>query len=81
MLQGAWARRGGTAARVAADDRVHRRAPQGADGFNGDTMGNIPREFWDAAVAVDYPLAFEPEGGGSDESLNWDTMGWRPGIA
>ena len=48
----------------------------GADGFNGDTMGYIPKSFWDAALAKKYPLAFEPEGGGSDESLNWHTMGW-----
>ena len=24
----------------------------GADGFNGDTMGYVPKSFWDAAVAV-----------------------------
>jgi len=48
----------------------------GGDGFNGDTMGVVPKVFWDAAVAVNYPLAFEPEGGGTDEALNWATMGW-----
>ena len=36
----------------------------GGDGFNGDTMNNIPKSFWDSAKAVHYPLAFEPEGGG-----------------
>ena len=46
------------------------------DGFNGDTMDFVPRSFWDAAVERQYPLAFEPEGGGHDESLNWQTMGW-----
>merc|ERR1712232_528566 len=30
----------------------------------------------DAAVEANYPLAFEPEGGGSDQALNWATMGW-----
>ncbi len=48
----------------------------GGDGFNGDTMGYIPRAFWQAAVEAGYPLALEPEGGGSDESLNWSTLGW-----
>lgn len=48
----------------------------GGDGFNGDTMGFIPQSFWRAAAAVGYPIALEPEGGGSDEALNWSTMGW-----
>jgi len=46
------------------------------DGFNGDTMGEIPESFWSAAQKANYPIALEPEGGGKDESLNWDTMGW-----
>jgi formylglycine-generating enzyme required for sulfatase activity len=48
----------------------------GGDGFNGDTMGFVPRSFWQASREKQYPLAFEPEGGGEDESLNWSTMGW-----
>ena len=48
----------------------------GGDGFNGDTMGFVGEEFWNASVKAGYPLAFEPEGGGIDESLNWSTMGW-----
>lgn len=47
-----------------------------ADGFNGDTMTSVPKNFWDASKEVDYPLAFEPEGGGIDEELDWATMGW-----
>jgi len=35
-----------------------------------------PQSFWDASTKVGHPLAFEPEGGGEDASLNWDTMGW-----
>ena len=46
------------------------------DGFNGDTMATIPESFWNASLNVNYPLAFEPEGGGTDASLNFDTMGW-----
>ena len=46
------------------------------DGFNGDTMGSVPESFWAAAQKVGYPLAFEPEGGGIDDALNWSTMGW-----
>ena len=37
----------------------------GGDGFNGDTMGYVPESFWWAAEEANYPLAFEPEGGGS----------------
>jgi hypothetical protein len=48
----------------------------GGDGFNGDTMGFVPQSFWNASTNVNYPLAFEPEGGGTDEALNWSTMGW-----
>ena len=48
----------------------------GGDGFNGDTMGFVPESFWQAAEEANYPLAFEAEGGGSDDSLNWNTMGW-----
>jgi formylglycine-generating enzyme required for sulfatase activity len=46
------------------------------DGFNGDTMGFVPESFYASAVAADYPIAFEPEGGGTDAALNWATMGW-----
>eukprot|EP00930_Biecheleria_cincta_P043152 TRINITY_DN29669_c0_g1_i1.p1 TRINITY_DN29669_c0_g1~~TRINITY_DN29669_c0_g1_i1.p1 ORF type:complete len:927 (+),score=116.79 TRINITY_DN29669_c0_g1_i1:22-2781(+) len=46
------------------------------DGFNGDCMDDIPEEFWNASLAFHYPLAFEPEDGGSNQALNWDTMGW-----
>ena len=48
----------------------------GGDGFNGDTMGSIPRSFWAAALQDSYPIALEPEDGGTDASLNWATMGW-----
>ena len=48
----------------------------GGDGFNGDTMGFVPQSFWDASKAVAHPIALEPEGGGTDEALDWDTMGW-----
>ena len=48
----------------------------GGDGFNGDTMNSIPKEFWDAGKDLGHPLALEPEGGGEDEGLKWTTMGW-----
>ena len=50
----------------------------GGDGFNGDTMGFVPKSFWSVANAdrYEYPIALEPEDGGTDASLNWDTMGW-----
>jgi formylglycine-generating enzyme required for sulfatase activity len=46
------------------------------DGFNGDTMGFVGESFWNSSLKDRYPLAFEPELGGEDESLNWDTLGW-----
>mmetsp|Transcript_36015 Transcript_36015/g.113108 ORF Transcript_36015/g.113108 Transcript_36015/m.113108 type:complete len:229 (-) Transcript_36015:29-715(-) len=48
----------------------------GGDGFNGDTMGSVGLAFWNASLAVHHPLGLEPEGGGTDEALNWATMGW-----
>lgn len=46
------------------------------DGFNGDTMGSVSEEFYQASIDVDHPIGIEPEGGGIAQSLNWDTMGW-----
>ncbi len=46
------------------------------DGFNGDTMGSVPEEFYQASLDVNHPLGIQPEGGGIEDSLNWDTMGW-----
>ena len=54
----------------------------GADGFNGDCMGSIPAEFFDAALKIYKPIAMEGEGGlGSLTSLNWQTLGWCEGCA
>lgn len=49
-----------------------------ADGFNGDTMGKVPEEFYDVSVGLKHSVAIEPEGGGNvvDGPANWDTMGW-----
>merc|ERR1719272_2877024 len=49
-----------------------------ADGFNGDTMGSVPEQFYTTSVRIGHPIAIEPEGGGraSDGNGNWDTMGW-----
>lgn len=57
------------------------------DGFNGDTMGFVPYEFYQVSVGLNHSVAIEPEGGGnvanSDAAdanagiaANWDTMGW-----
>ena len=40
-----------------------------ADGINGDTQDGVPLGFSLAAEAIGHPLAFEPEGGPSDEAL------------
>ena len=49
-----------------------------ADGVNGDTQDGVPLVFSLAAEQVGHPLAFEPEGGPSDEALAWNVMTWGP---
>ncbi len=48
----------------------------GADGVNGDTQDGVPLAFSTAADKIGHPLAFEPEGGPSDEALAWNVMTW-----
>lgn len=48
----------------------------GADGINGDTQDGVPMAFSQAAEEVGHPLAFEPEGGPSDEALAWNVTTW-----
>jgi formylglycine-generating enzyme required for sulfatase activity len=48
----------------------------GADGVNGDTQDGVPLAFSLAADKTGRPLAFEPEGGPSDEALAWNVMTW-----
>lgn len=47
-----------------------------ADGINGDTQDGVPQAFSLAAEKVNHPLAFEPEGGPSDEALAWNVLTW-----
>jgi len=47
-----------------------------ADGINGDTQDGVPLAFSLAADKVHHPLAFEPEGGPSDEALAWNLLTW-----
>jgi iron(II)-dependent oxidoreductase len=47
-----------------------------ADGINGDTQDGVPLTFSLAADKVNHPLAFEPEGGPSDEALAWNVLTW-----
>ena len=51
-------------------------AEVGADGINGDTQDGVPLAFSLASDRVGHPLAFEPEGGPSDEALAWNVMTW-----
>ena len=48
-----------------------------ADGINGDTQDGVPLAFSLAAEKIGHPLAFEPEGGPSDEAaaLERDDLG------
>ena len=51
-----------------------------ADGFNGDTMGHIPKAFYDAAKEIHRPIAMEGEAGlTSTGDLNYITLGWAEG--
>jgi formylglycine-generating enzyme required for sulfatase activity len=47
-----------------------------ADGINGDTQDGVPLGFSLAADQQGHPLAFEPEGGPSDEALSWNVLTW-----
>jgi gamma-glutamyl hercynylcysteine S-oxide synthase len=47
-----------------------------ADGINGDTQDGVPQTFPMAAVKINHPLAFEPEGSPNDEEVNWDVLNW-----
>ena len=47
-----------------------------ADGINGDTQDGVPLAFSLASDKVGHTLAFEPEGGPSDEALAWNVMTW-----
>ena len=47
-----------------------------ADGINGDTQDGVPLAFSLAADKIGHPLAFEPEGGPSDEAVAWNVMTW-----
>jgi len=47
-----------------------------ADGINGDTQDGVPLGFSLAAEQIGHPLAFEPEGGPSDEALSWNVLTW-----
>ncbi|MGO8791785.1 MAG: formylglycine-generating enzyme family protein [Terriglobia bacterium] len=48
----------------------------GADGINGDTLDGIPRAFRTASDQTGHPIALEPEGGPSDEALQWNNLTW-----
>jgi formylglycine-generating enzyme required for sulfatase activity len=48
----------------------------GADGVNGDTLDGIPRAFRTASDQTGHPIALEPEGGPSDEALQWNNLTW-----
>jgi iron(II)-dependent oxidoreductase len=48
-----------------------------ADGLNGDTLDGFPLPFVAASDAQHHPLALEPEGGVSNDTLlAWNTMSW-----
>jgi formylglycine-generating enzyme required for sulfatase activity len=50
----------------------------GADGFNGDTMSPVGREFYLESLKAKHPLALEPEGGMGKqlEALTWNVLSW-----
>ena len=51
----------------------------GADGFNGDTMGQVPHIFRTASDKTGHPIVFEPESGNpgdNDVAIAWNNLGW-----
>ena len=48
----------------------------GADGINGDTLEGVPRAFRVASDETGHPIALEPEGGPSDEAVQWNNLTW-----
>ncbi len=49
----------------------------GADGLNGDTMTGVTKDFEDAYIANNYPLALQPEVNIKDlKMVEWNTMSW-----
>jgi hypothetical protein len=47
-----------------------------ADGFNGDTMGKVPEEFYSVSVHNNHRVAIEPEGGGGGVEGDTSTANW-----
>src|SRR5688572_32672706 len=52
----------------------------GADGLNGDTMGSVPKTYFDASLAAGRPLVLEPElclgHPGDRATLGWIVQSW-----
>jgi formylglycine-generating enzyme required for sulfatase activity len=50
----------------------------GADGFNGDTMSPVTREFYTESLQLNHPLALEPECGMGEtlDALGWNILSW-----
>jgi formylglycine-generating enzyme required for sulfatase activity len=51
----------------------------GADGINGDTMGQVPLAFRSASDATGHQVVFEPEGGDAgdnDAAVAWNNLIW-----
>jgi iron(II)-dependent oxidoreductase len=49
----------------------------GADGLNGDTMSGVTKDFHDAYIEINYPLALQPEVDIKDlKMVEWNRMSW-----
>ena len=50
----------------------------GVDGFNGDTMMPVYRDFYTQSLKLDHPMALEPEEGMGKtmEALAWNVLSW-----
>ena len=51
----------------------------GADGFNADTMGHVPKAFLDASTKIYKPIAIQAEAGLPELDLPYTTIGWAEG--
>jgi hypothetical protein len=46
------------------------------DGINGDTMDEVPVDFFNNDFNPSHPFAIEPEGEANENSFWWSAMGW-----
>jgi len=59
-----------------SDNYLKRLTEMGFDGINGDTMGEVPIDFFNNKYNPSHPMAIEPEGEAEGNTFWWSAMGW-----